>query len=266
MIRQRLALVASLVIAMQGLPSAEEAEFARVVRNGETATLRVFGARPVDLAARKLVDEFALAVNIEDPFYMNLQDLEEVKPPRAAGSGSRLLTPKSSSLEMRLELNADGSLRDARKVVQDLVDAANTKLPFQYRVDTDGGVFTLVATRTRDDRGRSVELNPMFDRQVTVPLGTRTVLEHVRLLTQALGEQTGFHFDCCDPVAGASAWGTNIISFEAREEMARTVLLRLIRNVPATPQQVSRESGQYSWSMRCQPRESSCSINVAPRR
>ena len=264
MIRQRLALVASLVIAMQGLSSAEDGEFARVVRNGGTATLRVFGARPVDLAARKLVEEFALAVNVEDAFYMNLQDLEEVKPPRAAGSGNRLLTPKPSSLEMRLDLNADGSLRDARKVVQDLVDAANTKLPFQCRVDTDGGVFTLVATRTRDDRGRSVELNPILDRQVSVPLGTRTILEHVRLLTQALGEQTGFHVDCCDTAAAASGWGSNIISFEAREEMARSALLRLIRNAPAAPQQASRESGRYSWKMRCQPRESSCLIDVAP--
>jgi len=265
MIRQQLALVASLLIAMQGLPSAEEAEFARVVRNGDTATLRVFGARPVDLAARKLVDEFALPVNVEDPFYMNLLDLEEVKPPRAAGSGSRLLAPKPSALEIRLDLNADGSLRDARKVVQDLVDTANTRLPFQYRVDADGGVFMLVATRTRDDRGRSVELNPILDRQVSVPLGTRSILEHVQLLTQALGEQTGFHFDCCDSVAGASAWGNTVISFEARDEMARSALLRLIRNAPPSPHQHSRESGRYSWSMRCQPRESSCAINVAPR-
>ena len=262
--RQRFALVATLIIAMQGLSSAEDAEFAKVVRNGDTATLRVFGARPVDLAARKLVNDFALAVNVEDPFYMNLQDLEEVKPPRPAGSGNRLLTPKPSALELRLDLNADGSLRDPRKVVKDLVDTANAKLPFQYRVDTDGTIFTLVATRTRDDRGRSVELNPMLDRQVTVPLGTRTILDHVRLLTEALGEQTGFHFDCCDTAAGASGWGTNIISFEAREQMARSVLLQLIRNAPAAPQQASRESGRYSWKMRCQPRESSCLIDVAP--
>jgi len=104
----------------------------------------------------------------------------------------------------------------------------------------------------------------MLDRHVTVPLGLRTVREHIQVLTQALGEQTGFHFDCCDTAAGASGWGSNIISFEAREEMARTVLLRLIRNVPATPQQASRESGRYSWKMRCQPREASCLIDVAP--
>src|SRR4051794_36829412 len=68
MIRRNLALIAALVLVISGQPSAEEAEFARVARNGDTATLRVFGARPVDLAARKLVDEFALAVNVEDPF------------------------------------------------------------------------------------------------------------------------------------------------------------------------------------------------------
>ena len=107
-------------------------------------------------------------------------------------------------------------------------------------------------------------MNPILDRQVTVPLGTRTIREHVQLLTQALGEQTGFHFDCCDNAAGASAWGSAVISFEAREEMARSALLRLIRNAPSAPHQVSREPGRYAWSMRCQPRESSCFIDVDP--
>ena len=247
MIKYRLALISALVLVFQGSLVARDAEFARVVRKGEAATLSVFGARPVDLAARKLVDEFGVAINIEDPFYMNLLDLEEAAPARAAGSGSRLLAPKPSLLELRLDLNADGSLKDVRKVVQDLVNLANAKLPFQYRIDTDGGVFNLVATRTRDDRGRSVELNPMLDRQVSVALGTRTIVEHVQLLTQALGEQTGFHIDCCETTAGAAAWGSTVISFEARDEMARSALLRLIRNAPPAPQQRNRESGRYSW-------------------
>ena len=35
-----------------------------------TATLSVFGPRPVDLAAKKLVNEFRVVINVEDPMYL----------------------------------------------------------------------------------------------------------------------------------------------------------------------------------------------------
>jgi hypothetical protein len=82
----------------------------------------------------------------------------------------RPLIPKAVLLEMRVALCADGSLRDVRQVLTDLVETANAQLPFAYRIDRDGDTVTLVATRTRDEQGRSVDLTPIRDRHITIPL------------------------------------------------------------------------------------------------
>ena len=151
-------------------------------------------SRPVDLAAQKLVDEFAVAINVEDPVYMYRDDVQEIG---AAPSRRRLLIPMPSLLEMRFDVSAAGSLLDVREVVRDLVNTANAQLPFAYRIDNDGDVFMLVPSRTRDEQGHSIELTPILDRHVTIPRGTRPILEHVNLLTKALEQQTGVRIDCC---------------------------------------------------------------------
>jgi hypothetical protein len=104
-------------------------------------------------------------------------DVQDVTPSRVASSGKRLLIPKAELLEMRFDLRPDDSLKDVRQLVQDLVDTANAQLPFLYCIDHDGDVFTLVASRTRDEQGHSVGLTPILDRRVTIPLGTRKIFE-----------------------------------------------------------------------------------------
>jgi hypothetical protein len=275
--RNRTALLSALVVAFSGLLAAQAQEFARVLRNGEEATLSVFGPRSVDLAAKKLVTEFGVAINVEDPVYLYRDDVQDVTPPRVASSGKRTLIPKAALLEMRFDLRPDGSLKDVRQLVQDLVDSANAQLPFLYRIDHDGDVFTLVASRTRDEQGRSVELTPILDRHVTIALGTRKVFEHVNLLTQALERQTGVRIGCCTSAVGGIPWGSTNVSFEARDEPARNVLLRLIRSEPGRDRLLRNPKGggfnlvkadpgreHWHWLMRCQPGDAWCSINVAP--
>lgn len=269
--RYRTALLPSLVIVLSSLSAAQGQEFARVLRNGQEATLSVFGPRPVDLAAKKLVDEFGVAINVEDPVYLYRDDVDDITPPRIASLGRRLLIPKAALLEIRFDLGPDGFLRDVRKLLQDLVETANAQLPFLYRLDSDGDVFTLVATHTRDEQGRSVELIPILDRHVTIPLGTRKIFEHVNVLTQELEQQTGVHVGCCQGVVGGVAWGSTVVSFEARDEPARSAFLRLLRSDPAANRLArGAPDGAYAWLMgshwllRCQPGQSWCFINVAP--
>jgi hypothetical protein len=270
----RKAILPALVIACSAVLAAQAPEeFARVVRDGQQATLSVFGPRPVDLAAKKLVDEFGVAVNVEDPVYIYRDDVQDIG---VAHSGKRLLIPKASSLEMRFDLRADGSLRDVREVVRDLVDTANAQLPFSYRIDNDHDVVTLVASRTRDEQGRSIQLTPILDRRVTIPLGTRKVFEHANLLTQALEQQTGVRLGCCQTAVGGIPWGSTVVSFEARDEPARSALLRLVRSEPGRDRLVRNQQGggfnlvksdpgreHWRWMMRCQPREAWCFISVA---
>jgi hypothetical protein len=232
---------------------------------------------PVDLAAKKLVDEFGVAINVEDPWYMYRDDIQDVTPPRVASSGRRTLIPKGALLEMHFALRPDGSLQDVRQLLRDLVEIANAQLPFLYRLDNDDDVFTLVASRSRDEQGRSVASTPILDRRVTIPLGTRKIFEHVNLLTQALERQTGVRISCCQAAVGGIPWGSTVISFEARDEPARTAFLRLVRSEPGRDRLVRNQEGgafhlvrsepgreHWHWLMRCQPGESWCSINVAP--
>ena len=98
-----------------------------MLRNGEQATLSVFGPRPVDLAAKTLVDEFRVTINVEDPLYFHSDD---VQFSHIAASGKRVMIPRASLLEVRFDLRPDGSLRDVRQVLADLVETANAQLPF----------------------------------------------------------------------------------------------------------------------------------------
>jgi len=269
--RRRTASLSALVIAFSAVLTAQGQEFARVLRNGEQATLSVFGPRPVDLAAKKLVAEFGVAVNVEDPVCLYRSDVQDVTPPRMAGAGKRTVIPKASLLEMRFDLRPDGALRDVRQVLADLVETANAQLPFAYRIDRDGDTFTLVATRTRDEQGRSIGLTPILDRHISIPLGTRRFLEHVNLLTHALEEQTGVHIGCCTGTADDQPGPP--IAFRADDEPARSAFLRLVRSRPVRNHLVRTEGayhlvpsepGAYHWLMRCEPGESWCFINLNP--
>jgi hypothetical protein len=239
-----------------------------VLRNGEQATLTVFGPRPVDLAAKKLVDEFCVVINVEDPLYFYSDD---VQFSHVGSSGKQVMIPRASSLEVRFNVRPDGSLRDVRQVLADLVETANAQLPFAYRIDRDGDTFSLVATRTRDEQGRSVDLTPILDRRISIPLGTRRFLEHVNLLTHALEEQTGVHVGCCTGTADNQQGPP--FEFRADDEPARSAFLRLVRSRPVRNHLVRSEGayhlvpsepGGYHWLMRCEPGESWCFINLNP--
>jgi hypothetical protein len=267
--RRGTAALSALVIAFSVVLTAQGQEFARVLRNGEQATLSVFGPRPVDLAAKKLVDEFRVVINVEDPLYFYSDD---VQFSHVAASGKQVTIPRASLLEVRFNVRPDGSLQDIRQVLADLVETANVQLPFAYRIDRDGETLTLVATRTRDEQGRSVDLTPILDRRISIPLGTRRFFEHVNLLTHALEKQTGVHVGCCTGTADNQPGP--LIAFRADDEPARSAFLRLVRSRPARSHLVRSESGGYHlvtdepggyhWLMRCQPGDSSCFINLAP--
>jgi len=271
--RNTTALVFACVVGFAIVGTAQGQEFARVLKNGEQATLSVFGGRPVDLAAKELVNEFGVAVNVEDPLYLYDDD---VQFSHVAASGKRVMVPRAALLEMPLVLKGDGSMRDVGQAVEALRDVANRQLPFAYRIDNDRDVCTLVPTRTRDEQGRSVDLSPLLDRHVTVPLGTRRIFQHVNLVTESLQRQTGVRVSCCQAHVGGTLWGSTVISFEVRDEPARSAFLRLLRSEPGRDRVipiehtgafrlVKADAGRehWHWLMRCQPAEAWCFINVA---
>jgi hypothetical protein len=238
---------------------AQSPEVGRVERNGGQATLIVDSPRPLDSAAMTIAEQFSIPVSAEDPPYVYQDDMKDVTADiaRRASPLRRVFIPKGGRLEVQFALRPDGLPVDVRALLRDLVDKANARFPFGYRLDDDGDSLTLVPTRTRDMLGRVVEITPLLDRRVTIAPGTRTIAENAKLMADALSAQTGLRVSCCQGVVAGIPWGMREVAFEARDEPARSVLKRLI-----TASLEGRSNGYY-WLQRCDPLPSNwCFINL----
>jgi hypothetical protein len=237
---------------------AQDSEQGYIDISSSEAILKVDCPRPVDSAAKTLAVKYGIVINSEDPQYLFAGDMKDVtrETVRTTRPGLRAFVPKGGPLEVRFAVKPDGTPQDLGALVRALVDAANIRYPFSYRLDVDGDAYTLVPTTTRDVQGRLIDVPPLLDQKITIPLGTRSVAEHAELMTEALSAQTGFHVSCCEAFTAGISWGMEKVSFEASDEPARSVLLRLIRSV----------GGRYIYLERCDPvqpgRQTWCFINV----
>jgi len=239
---------------------AQDPEQGYIDLSSSEAILKVDAPRPVDSAAKTLAVKYGIVINSEDPQYLFAGDMNEVTVEATrtwtTRPGLHVFVPKGGPLEVRFAAKPDGTPQDPRALLEALVDAANTRFPFSYRFDVDGDAYTLVPTTTRDVQGRLIDVSPLLDQKITIPLGTRSVAEHAQLMAEALSAQTGFHVSCCQGVVAGIPWGMEKVPFEAHDEPARSVLLRLIRSV----------RGRYYYLERCDPVEPGsqtwCFINV----
>ena len=206
---------------------AQDPELGRIEISSLDAVLTVDSPRPVDSAAKTLAQRYSLIVNAEDPPYF---------------SGDHV--PKGGRIEVHFPVTQEGSPRDVRGLLQAVVDAANSHFPFAYRLDVSGLTSTFVPA------------NALLDRKVVIPRGTRKIIDHVKLMTDSLSAQTGFQVSCCQAVIAGYPWGMENVTFEAQDESARSVLLRLI----------AETKGRYYYLQRCAPvspgRQTFCFINL----
>jgi hypothetical protein len=238
---------------------AQSPEAGRIERSGNHATLIVDSARPLDSAAITLAEQFGMNISVEDPPYMFKDDVRDVTAEiaRRANPSKRLLVPKGGLLRVEFPVHANGYPEDTRGLIERLVQQSNGQFPFAYRVEADGGLYTLVPTRTRDALGQSVRITPLLDRLVTIAPGTRTVAETAKLMAESLSAQTGLRVSCCQAVVAGIPWGMMNATFEARDEPARSVLKRLITV------SLQGHENHYYWLERCDPLPSSwCFINL----
>lgn len=246
------------VFAFVPATRAQDAEAGRIERSGDQAILVVDSPRPMDSAAITLAREFGIAVSVEDPPYIYLEDVQDVtaaarrnNPPR------RLLVPKGGRLEISFSLGENGAPRDLKVLLQDLAGKANALLPFAYTVLRDGDRFVVVPTRTRDGNGQLITIERLLDLRVTIPAGTRSIAASAQLMAKALEARTGSRVSCCQAAVAGLPWGMAEVAFEAKNEPARRVLARLIE--ADSPGQ----SDRIFWLQRCDPLPSGwCSINL----
>jgi hypothetical protein len=248
------------ILCCCGVVLAQNPELGRVERNGNEATLIVEGPRPVDSAASTLASEFGIRVNVEDPAYIFRDDVKDVTAnvARSAPIPRPVLVPMGGKLEVHFILGSNGMPVDIPGVLRSLVDAANAQFPFQYRLDADGSWFTISPTHTRDQLGHRVSAVPLLDRHVTIPPGTRPIMQSASLMADALSAQTGLRVNCCQAFVAGIPWGLTEIFFEANDEPARSILKRLF-----TAAAINQPDRDY-WLQRCDPLPSAwCFIKLA---
>jgi len=237
----------------------QSSEEGQIQRAGDRSILTINSPRPLDSAAMTLAQHFGMNVSVEDPPYIFQDDVKDVtaEVARTRNPSRRVLIPKGGRLEIAFPVDLDGFPVDPQELLAKLIQQANAQYPFAYRLDDKDGFRALIPTRMRDALGQAIEYTPLLDRRVTIPLGTRTIAETANLMTAALSAQTGLQVSCCQGVVAGIPWGMATISFEAQNEPARSVLIRLIAA------DLQGKPNHYYWLQRCDPLPSKwCFINL----
>jgi len=187
---------------------------------------------PVLAISRTLADHYGISVSIEAPKWAFPIDTEDVAVADPAFSvqhgGVHYRVMKRHVVEVRFSAPWNGSPDDVPGLLRQVADAANKEMPYAYRLDVSGSDYALVPTRTRNSRAELEDVQPLLDRHVTIPPGTRSIAEHAKLMADQLSQQTGLHVSCCQSFVAGIPWGLAKVAFEADDTPAREVLKSLI--------------------------------------
>ncbi len=231
-------------------------ECASVTENGDEVTLRAEAWDPVLNIGRTLADRYGISVSVEAPKWAFPGDTEDVAVADPAFSEQHnnihYDVMKRHAIEVRFSTSGNKHPDDVASLLGQLADAANREMPYGYRFDVRGGDYALVPTRTRNSNGGLEDVLPLLDRNVTIPLGTRSIAEHANLMANELSKQTGLHIGCCQGLVAGVPWGVAQVKFEADNRPAREVLKWLIVNEQQANSQASSRHPHYDhWVVRC---------------
>ncbi len=170
-------------------------------------------------------------------------------PPKPARSAER--APAQPCLSIAT-LGPNGRPPEIDAFLLGLISAANQRFPTKYRVVAHPDSWTLVPLRARNAKGQSVEVAPLLDRRVSIPIASRRVSESANLMAKQISEQTGLKVHCCQGAAAGDPWGLESGLYGTSSEPARNVLRQLI----------ALAGGRWYWLQRCD--RQSCIINLQP--
>jgi len=222
----------------------------------KTGTLRAESWDPVSTIGRTLADRYGINVSVEAPKWAFPGDTEDVAVADPAFSEQHdnihYDIMKRHAIEVRFSTSGNRHPDDVARLLRQVADAANTEMPYGYRLEVSGGDYALVPTRTRNSNGDLEDVLPLLDRNVTIPLGTRSIAEHANLMADELSKQTGLHIGCCQALVAGVPWGMAKVRFEADNKPAREVLKWLILTEQQANSQASSWHPDYDhWVVRC---------------
>lgn len=265
--RGSVCLLASLLVCSV-LGAAQGSDCASVKKTEGEVTLTAESWDPVLAIARTLAD-YGISVSIEAPKWAFPSDTEDVAvadPVFSAQHGDvhyRIM--KRHVVQVRFSALGNGLPNDVPGLLRQVADAANKEMPYAYRLDISGNDYALVPTGTRNSKGELENAQPLLDRHVTIPPGTRSIAEHAQLMADQLSQQTGLHISCCQSSMAGIAWGLAKVTFEADDRPAREVLKSLIQTEEQANSETPNRHPYFDhWTVSCDGTGAAwCFIEVA---
>jgi hypothetical protein len=248
-------ILAALLIC-SALGVSRSSDCASIRRDGDEVTLTAESWHPVMAVGRALADGFGVSVSVEDPKWAFPLDTEDVAvdDPKFSAEHHNVhyLLMKRHVLQVRFSAPRNAAPKDIPELLRQLADAANQEMPYAYRVDASDNHYALVPTKTRNSAGQVEDVQPLLDRHVTIPPGTRAIAEHAELMAEQLSQQTGLHVSCCQAFAGGILWGRTRVTFAAQDKSAREVLTELIRlEDEANSESPNKHPAYDHWTVGC---------------
>lgn len=173
---------------LQSQPGAEG-----LLRNGDMATVKASGARPLLQAVTEIRREYGWVVDYEDPPYESRYDVGTVPWPAHPGAGWKVPADGSFSSTYPENPHLWSSMLNAGNVLRAVVSDYNKSAgPGTFRViKQSDGSYAVVGVTTRDDSGKVVGAPPLLDLPISIPPASRTVADTLRLIVAVLSGKTG---------------------------------------------------------------------------
>jgi hypothetical protein len=251
------------------LAQAQQSDCASISRRGTEVILTANSWDPVLAIGETLSDTYGVNVSVESPKWDFPNEAEDVTlaDPQYSHEHptAHYMVIKPHTLEVRF--NATGGRinpNDVLSVLRQLVDVANTEMPYAYRLDVNAEDFVIVPTRGKSSTGAMDDVQPLLDRRVTIPPAMRPIYEHGRLLAEQLSKESGLHVGCCQSMVSGIPWGGAKVFYGANDKPAREVLRALIQlNQESSTARSPRPYFDH-WVVRCDGTGSPwCFIDVA---
>jgi hypothetical protein len=238
------------------LGGSQHSDCASVNETADEVTLTAESWDPVLTTGRTLADRYGISVSIEAPkwaFPGDTEDVAAVDPAFSAGHGDiHYAVMKRHVVRVRFSTSGNGWPNDVPGLLRQVADAANKEMPYAYRLDVNGDNYALVPTRTRNSKGELEDVQPLLDRRVTLPPGTRSIAEHGQLMADQLSKQTGLNISCCQSFVAGVPWGLTKVAFEADNKPARDLLRSLISiEQQANSQAPNTHPNFEHWTVSC---------------
>lgn len=171
-------------------------ENAEVHHLDNTASISANSPRPLAQAVTALSEEYAWAIDFEDPPYHSKYDLVDDTAPEwraahptakgvtvIAGDGFQTQFPKTPDTG-----TPQGEEHILDSVVSDYNASGN---PGRFSVRNEGdGRFAIVGTYVKDENGLDESVTPILDTPITVQMATRDALTTIHVIVDALTAKT----------------------------------------------------------------------------